>query len=153
MQVEFVNPFLNATTDVFRTMLSCELLRGRLAVKRHRAPEHEVSGLIGLSGKCHGMVVVSLGRDTAMNATEILLSERPVTLNCEVIDAVGELTNMIAGAAKAELARFQLSVGLPNVICGKHHTLSFPEHSTPISLPFDSPLGPICVEVGLAAAD
>lgn len=119
MQVELVNPFLAATIHVFRTMLACELSRGTPSIKRHHAPEYDVSGLIGLTGKCQGMVVVSLGRETAIKATEILLSERPAELNAQVIDAVGEITNMIAGAAKAQLEQFALSIGLPSVICGK----------------------------------
>lgn len=150
MKVEFVNPFINATTSVFRTMLGCELTRGQPALKMNRAPEYEVSGLIGLTGKCQGMVVVSLGRDTAISATEIMLSERPEELNRDVIDAVGEVANMIAGAAKSELEQFQLSVGLPSVICGKNHSIGFPSNCTPIMLPFDSKIGPVCVEVGLS---
>ncbi len=150
MKVELVNPFLNATTSVFRTMLSCELSRGQPSLKRNRSPEYEVSGLIGLTGKCAGMVVISLGRETAIKAAEILLQERPDGLNKQVIDAVGELANMIAGAAKAELVQYQLSIGLPSVICGKNHSIGFPSNSTPILLPFDSKIGPVCVEVGFA---
>ena len=150
MNVEFVNPFLNATTSVFHTMLGCELVRGQASLKRNRAPEYEVSGLIGLTGKYQGMVIVSLGRDTAIRATEILLSERSPTLNHDVVDAVGEIANMIAGAAKAQLEKYNLSVGLPSVICGKNHSIGFPSNSVPISLPFDSTIGPVCVEVGLS---
>lgn len=153
MQVELLNPFLNATVNVFRTMLNCELKRGQPALKRSHLPQYEVSGLIGLTGNRQGMVVVSLGRTTAMKATEILLCERPDGITSQVVDAVGELTNMIAGAAKAELVQFQLSVGLPSVICGKNHLIGFPSNSTPIVLPFESPLGPICVDVGLANED
>jgi chemotaxis protein CheX len=149
MQVELVNPFLAATVEVFRTMLACELSRGQPSIKRSHSPQYEVSGLIGLSGQRQGMVVVSLGRQTAIKATEILLGERPASVNSQVVDAVGEITNMIAGAAKAQLVQFQLSVGLPSVICGKNHLIGFPSNSTPIVLPFDSPLGPVCVEVGL----
>jgi chemotaxis protein CheX len=152
MKVELVNPFLDATTSVFRTMLSCELSRGQPALKTNRAPEYEVSGLIGLTGKCQGMVVVSLGRDTAISATEIMLSERPDGLNSDVVDAVGEIANMIAGAAKSQLEQYELSVGLPSVICGKNHSIGFPSNSTPIVLPFESAIGPVCVEVGLAEA-
>lgn len=152
MKVELVNPFIHATTSVFQTMLACELTRGQPSLKTNRAPEYEVSGLIGLTGKCQGMVVVSLGRDTAISATEIMLSERPDGLNRDVVDAVGEIANMIAGAAKAELEQFQLSVGLPSVICGKNHSIGFPSNSTPIVLPFDSSIGPVCVEVGLSEA-
>lgn len=150
MKVELVNPFIDATTSVFRTMLGCELTRGQPVLKSNRAPEYEVSGLIGLTGKCQGMVVVSLGRDTAISATEIMLSERPDELNRDVVDAVGEIANMIAGAAKSQLEQYQLSVGLPSVICGKNHSIGFPSNSTPIILPFDSTIGPVCVEVGLS---
>jgi chemotaxis protein CheX len=150
MQVELLNPFLNATVEVFRTMLACELTRGQPSLKTNSSPQYEVSGLIGLTGKFQGMVVVSLGRETAIQATEVLLSERPPEINAQVVDAVGELTNMIAGSAKSRLEQFQLSVGLPSVICGKHHCIGFPSNSTPIRLPFDSPFGPVCVDVGLA---
>ena len=150
MNVELVNPFLNATTSVFRTMLSCELSRGQPTLKQHHSPEYEVSGLIGLTGKCQGMVVVSLGRDTAIKAAEILLDERPDGLNKQVIDAVGEIANMIAGAAKAQLVQYELSVGLPSVICGRNHSIGFPSNSTPILLRFESEIGPVCVEVGFS---
>lgn len=150
MKVEFVNPFIHATTSVFQTMLGCELTRGQPALKTNRTPEYEVSGLIGLTGKCQGMVVVSLGRDTAISATEIMLSERPDGLNSDVVDAVGEIANMIAGAAKSQLEQYELSVGLPSVICGKNHSIGFPSNSTPIVLPFESTIGPVCVEVGLS---
>jgi chemotaxis protein CheX len=150
MQVEFVNPFISATHDVFRTMLKCELSRGPLALKNGHTPEFEVSGLIGLTGTCQGMVVVSLGRETALRATEILRGEKYESLNAQVVDAVGELANMIAGAAKSRLGENRFAMGLPSVICGKHHTINFPTSSKPIQLPFGSSIGPICVEFGFA---
>ena len=150
MRAEYFNPFISATTEVFRTMLTCELNRGRLGLKQNRSPLFEVSGMIGISGSLHGMVVVSLGRETAISATEILLGTRPDGLNADVTDCVGEIANMIAGAAKTRLQESDLSISLPTVVCGKNHIVSFPSQSTPITLPFDSDLGPICVEIGLA---
>jgi chemotaxis protein CheX len=150
MRAEFINPFLAAAQDVFRTMLSCELSRGPLALKRTHCPEYEVNGLIGLSGKCQGMVVVGLGRETALKATERLVGACPAEIDADVLDAVGEITNMIAGAAKAKLEAYELSVGLPTVICGKHHVIAFPSKCTPVVLPFSSALGPICLDVGLS---
>ncbi len=149
MRVEFINPFVLATHDVFKTMLGCSLTRGPLALKDAYTPVYEVSGLIGLSGRCRGMVVVSVNRATAISAAEIMLGSRPMELNGEVMDAIGELTNIIAGAAKAQLAEYKLSIGLPTVICGKGHSIKFPPEAPPIAIPFDSGLGPICVEVGL----
>jgi chemotaxis protein CheX len=149
MQVEFINPFVTATCNVFRTMLQCELVRGRLALKRSHTPTHEISGLISLTGKYHGIVALSLGRETAIQATEILLGYRPSELHGAVTDAIGEVTNMIVGPAKAQLEEYQLRIGLPKVICGKHHLVSFPMNSVPFLVPFESEIGPVCLEVGL----
>ena len=150
MLAEHFNPFISATVEVFRTMLGCELTRGPLGLKCNNSPSFEVSGMIGISGGMHGMVVVSLSRETAIGATERLLGERPDSLNGDVTDAVGELANMIAGAAKTKFGNGSLSIGLPTVVCGKNHIVTFPSQSTPMSLPFDSALGTICVEIGLA---
>ncbi len=149
MRAELINPFLTATHDVFSTMLGCTLTRGPLGLKQDRAPVHEVSGMIGLSGQYRGMVLVSVGRETALNAAGILLGERPTELGEDVLDAVGELTNMIVGAAKTQLEEYRLSIGLPSVICGQVQSIKFPPEASPIVIPFDSEIGPICLEVGL----
>lgn len=149
MRVEFINPFVLATVNVFEMMLGCRLERGALSLKREHAPTHEVSGLIGLSGRCRGMVVVSVGRMTAIKAAELMLGVRPESLNSEVMDAIGELTNMIAGSAKSQLEEYQLTIGLPTVICGKTQAIAFPSQSQPMVIPFDSEIGPVCVQVGL----
>ena len=149
MRAEFINPFLSAAVNVFGTMLNTTLARGPLALKQNGAPMHDVSGLIGMSGKCRGMVMVSVGRETALNAAGIMLGARPDEVDGDVMDAVGELTNMIAGAAKTQLEEYKLSMGLPTVICGKVETIRFPPEATPIVIPFESALGPVCLEVGL----
>ena len=149
MRVEFINPFVSATQNVFAMMLGCTLTRGPLSLKQDHTPLHEVSGLIGLSGKCRGMVMVCVGHETALNAAEIMLGVRPEYLNGDVMDAIGEITNMIAGAAKTQLEGYQLSIGLPTVICGKVQSIKFPPEAPPIVIPFESSLGPVCVEVGL----
>jgi chemotaxis protein CheX len=151
MQVEFINPFVSATQNVFKTMLNCDLARGPLRLQHEHTPMHDVSGLIGMSGKCRGMVVVSLSRHTALSATEALLGARPEDLNHDVVDAIGELTNMIAGAAKTQLEAYQLTIGLPTVICGKAQAVAFPSQAPPIVIPFESEIGSVCVQVGLVA--
>jgi len=100
MKVEYINPFLTSAISAFDTMLGCKLNRGTPYVKNGSQPEHEVSGVIGLSGKARGTVVLSLSREAALNATAVLLQERPAEINSDVTDAVGELTNIIAGGAK-----------------------------------------------------
>jgi chemotaxis protein CheX len=149
MKVEYINPFLVSTIAVFDTMLKCPLVRGTPYVKTGSEPSHEVSGVIGLSGKAQGTVVVGLGTEAALRLTESLLQERPPEINGDVIDAVGEVANIIAGQAKSQLEQMELSVSLPSVITGTSHSIQFPTKVTPICIPFDSAWGPITVEVGL----
>jgi chemotaxis protein CheX len=149
MKVEYINPFLLSAISAFETMLGCKLSRGTPYVKNGPQPEHEVSGVIGLSGKARGTVVLSLSREAALNATAILLQEPVKEINGDVTDAVGELTNIIAGGAKARLEHLSMSVSLPTVITGKWHCVEFPKKVTPICIPFESQWGRITVEVGL----
>ena len=103
IKVEFVNPFLDATSAVFRTMLNTELKRGALYLRQGMTLSHEISGIIGLSGKAKGTVLIGMNSDFAIAVTDKLLGEKPDGLTPEVIDAVGELANMVAGGAKTRL--------------------------------------------------
>ena len=148
MNVEYINPFVISTKNVFATMLNCELVRGEIRLKTHTCPEHNVSGIIGLSGRAHGTVVLSLNRDAAILAAAAMLQERPSEVNAEVKDAVGELVNIIAGGAKAQLFALKMSVTIPTVVTGKF-CIDFPSATPAIVIPFSSIWGPLTIEVGL----
>ena len=130
-------------------MASCELTRGKPYLAEGVPAEHEISGVIGLSGKAIGTVVLSLGQPVALHVTAAMLGEAPTEMNGDVIDTIGELTNMIAGSAKSQLEHLDMSVSLPNVVTGRNHRVAFPGDIRPIAIPFESAWGPICVAVGL----
>src|SRR3954447_17097372 len=143
MRAEYINPFVAAVAKTFSTMLSCETRRNSLHLKDDAAPMHEISGIIGLSGRAVGSVVLSLSREVALRAASTMLMMDSTEIDADVLDAVGELTNMIAGAAKAELAEYELSISLPNVITGRDHRVRFPSNVQPICVPFDTDWGPL----------
>lgn len=150
MRVEYINPFITSVKNVFRTMLSCEAQRGQITLKQGNRAPYYVSGVIGLSGKAVGTVVLSFSKPVALRAASAMLLMEAPEINEDVLDAVGELTNVVAGAAKAELAEFDLSVSLPNVITGENHEVHFPSNVTPLCIAFETEWGPLSLEVGLA---
>lgn len=150
MKAEHINPFLTALSNAFDTMLGCKVSRGAIHLKEDHAPMHEVSGIIGLSGKTVGTVVLSLSEGVALKAASAMLMCEADAIDGDVIDAVGELANMVAGAAKAELEEYELSVSLPNVITGTGHEVRFPSNVRPICVPFSTEWGELTLEVGLA---
>ncbi len=149
MKVEYINPFITSVVSVYDTMLGCSLTRGKPYLREKNAPPHEVSGIIGLSGKAKGTVVLCLSEKVAIKSTEAFLGEPCSEMSSEVADAIGELTNIIAGGAKAQLEELHLSVSLPNVIIGRGYTVDFPKSVAPVCIPFESPWGPVIVELGL----
>ena len=151
MDANHINPFIRSTLNVFETMLNCKVERNGLSLVETPKAIHEISGIIGLSGKASGSVVINVSREVALGAYERLLGEPVDQINDEVTDLIGELTNMIAGTAKAELHRYAMSVGIPNVITGVGHMVHFPSKIRPICVHFSSDLGPLALIVGLNA--
>lgn len=150
MRVEYINPFIASLKNTFRTMLGCEARRGQLSIKKNGRAEHSISGVIGLSGKAVGTVVVSFSSAVALRAASTMLMTEATEVNHDVLDAVGELTNMVAGSAKAQLDQYNLMVSLPNVVTGQDHEIHFPSCVTPICIGFETDWGPLSLEVGLA---
>jgi chemotaxis protein CheX len=150
MRVEYINPFIISLGNAFQTMLSCQVHRGQICLKNSFTPKFEVSGIIGLSGKAIGTVVLSLSERVALKATSTMLMCEATQINADVVDAVGELTNMVAGGAKSQLAEYEMMVSLPSVITGRNHTIRFPSNIAPICVPFETEWGDLALEVGLA---
>jgi len=148
-RAEYLNPFITSIVSLFDTMLEVEIRRGTPFVCASSLPEHDVSGIIGLTGKGKGAAVVSLGCETALRCAERLLGERPSAIDADVIDAVGELANIVAGGAKAQLQQLDMNLGLPSVITGKDHVVGFPSGMKPVCVPFECEWGPVSLQVSL----
>jgi len=151
MRAEYINPFLKSLQHTFHTMLACEVRRGQLSLKDGNVAQHSISGVVGLSGRAVGAVVLSLSEEVALKAASTMLMMELTEIDADVIDAIGELTNMVAGAAKAELAEYEMMVSLPNVITGAGHEVRFPSNVMPICVPYTTPWGELTLEVGLAS--
>lgn len=144
---EYINPVVSATRSVFEMMLGCVPTRRGLTLKDENAVMYEVSAVIGISGRVRGTLVVGLSCHSACEVLHRMVGTVVTEANNEVCDAVGELTNMIAGAAKAQLAKYELSLSLPNVVTGTSHRLHFPSETAPFVLTFDSDIGTFHIEV------
>ena len=149
MRAEYINPFIASVKNAFQTMLSTEAQRGAPYLRTAAGSDFCVSGVIGLSGDAVGTVVLNMPTEVAPGVVSALLMDQFTELTADVVDAVGELTNVIAGAAKSKLEEFHMGVSLPNVVTGNAHTIHFPKDVTPICVPFKTMWGPLVLEVGL----
>lgn len=149
MNDEVIAAFRKSASGVFQMMLGLEVTSGEVKETDQLLARYDVSGIIGLTGGMSGDVIVSFDERVAILATGALLGEQPAELDNDVVDAVGELTNMIAGAAKGSLESYDMSLALPTVILGSGHRIGFKSGIRPISMPFASQWGDFSVDLGL----
>lgn len=98
--------------------------------------DRQMTVVVGLSGDLQGSVSVCLDLPAALDWTRQLIDHETDTVDQTVVDAIGELGNMVVGGAKGRLSDFQLSLGLPSVLLTGRRHLAFPTHCTPIELQF-----------------
>lgn len=142
----FVNAFVVSVVETFRSFVGWQLRRGCLEIRENYQPTYEVSSIIQLAGAVDGTLVISLERCTALHVATVLLEERQTQINATVRDAVGELTNIVAGGAKARFGTNIVELGLPEAIIGRNHVLPFRSGVRPILIPFDSQHGSVALQ-------
>jgi chemotaxis protein CheX len=149
MKVVYVNPFISATINFYKTMLKTDVVPGAPMLKQNTTPTHDVSGIIGLSGEAQGAIALSFPKVVALKVVSAMLGTEIKIVGPELTDGIGEVVNIIAGNAKGDLSAFNLSISLPNVIIGKDHSVVGPSGAPMIIVPFTSPFGPFSMEVCL----
>jgi len=98
VNVEFINPFIEAAKNVFVTMCKLPIERKDLFLKADHKMYGDISGVMGLSGEATGSVVISLPTRLACEMIGRMLGEPPLAaLDDCVCDGVAELINVIAG--------------------------------------------------------
>lgn len=156
VNVEFINPFIDATRNVFSTMCGVDVVRKKLFLKDDYKMMGDVSGVMGLSGTATGSVVVSLPKDLACSFVGKMLCEDPSPeLNSDVCDGVGEIINMIAGQAKAMLVKtkFHFTISIPSVISGHGHEISHKKGTPNIVVLFEADGQPFALQVCLCPTE
>ena len=149
MDVEIINPFIDATMNVLETMASIKARPGEPYLKKDKLARGEVTGVIGLTGEVGGTLSVSFTKSSILSVVSNMFGEEMKEMNEEIKDAVGEITNIISGQARQKLEESgrSLKAAIPTVITGKNHTIT---HITPFpvfAVDFSTDNGEFTIEV------
>ncbi len=102
------------------------------ATEKHMADKHPLTVTLSLSGDLQGIIGLCLSGEAARQWTADIIGEAADDINQDVIDAAGELGNLIVGGAKRRLAPHDLKMGLPSVILAGREAFVFPRRVHPI---------------------
>ena len=139
-ELVYLEPFIESTQRVFSKMAGMDAEFKGIYFKNNLRILGDVSGIIGLSGRTEGTVVITFRWDLAKKVVSKVMRVKETEINAEAIhDGVGEIINMISGAAKKTLCKlscnFQLSI--PTIIVGWGHEAGYPDNATIAVLLFD----------------
>ncbi len=151
MDVKYINPFLQGTMEVLMKMSSLSAVAGKPYIKEGDIAPGDISGIIGITGEAVGSLAISFKESCICSIVTGMLNELHMEINKDVIDAVGEITNMISGAARSRLERqgMILYAAIPTVVFGKDHTLRHILKHPSIVIPFKTDGGVFYVDVCL----
>jgi chemotaxis protein CheX len=130
----YVEPFVEVTVSTFKEFVGVEVSpRHPHFLDPDKAFEWDISAVIGLSGAVKGAVIVSMKSELAIKLTDILTGAGHTELDADVIDAIGEVNNIIAGNIKPKVPNGdRIVISIPTIIRGKEHSIAWPSKQTRI---------------------
>jgi chemotaxis protein CheX len=149
MNVDYINPFLEGTINVLKTMARVEARPGKPFLKKDNTAAGDVTGIIGVTGATEGSLAVTFTQSCILHIVSCMLGEQFDKISAEIKDAVGELTNMISGDARRVLGEkgVSLEASIPTVVSGPGHSVDHISNSPTIVIPFSTDHGNFTVEV------
>lgn len=154
---EIMFTIMAATQDTFKSYMNIDLLAGKVE-KKVDPVDSDVTGIVGVAGDRVGYIIIATDKKSAQIVAKELLMVDEADDDC-IRDAVGELTNNIAGVFKTKYHEQYGSValGLPLVISGQLRAISEPpdpdEHASinvqckGVTIPFKTSDGTISIKV------
>ena len=127
-----------------------ELTSEKPRIKKNDVSMGDVSGLIGMVGpKTKGSLSITFEKSLALRIMQRMLGEKLKEIDEDVIDMVGEITNMVSGGAKKELSRkdYEFDMATPMIVSGANHTIDHIHEGLVIIIPFGSDSGKAFIEI------
>ena len=137
--VDFINPFLDAVIHVLQTMAQIKVAPGKPYINRQRVAVGDITGVLKISGYTNGVISLTLTKDAVLKIVNNMLFENFTEINDDIADAVGELTNVIAGQARVILSQQgkKFQAGTPTIVIGKGEPLDHIPSAPILSIPFN----------------
>jgi len=133
MNVEYINPFIEASMSIINQTTGFNPKIGKLYIKNTPYKGDNLLILIGLTGKIQGSVVLSFSTEMACKIASAMMGRYTVTQLDELAkSAVGELCNMILGNTATLFSKKNIHIDItpPTILTGDNIELSI--HQTVI---------------------
>jgi len=150
MDIQLINPFVQAVKHVLLSMASTEARTGKPFLKDGACRQGDVSSIVTLSGASEGTIALTFSEKCILDIVSRMFGDQIADMNEVVKDAVGEILNIVSGYGRQKLmqeAGKNMTGGIPTVIMGGNDMI---DHRVPhpvVVVPFNTSNGEFSLEV------
>lgn len=118
---EIVKDIADATETLFRTMIAVDLKYNSSSLVDETHIKTDVSGFVSFMGKYYGTIGIFCSKNFSLKIASGMLMEEITEVTTEVIDAISEVSNMVAGNVKTKITENygEMELSIPIVMLGK----------------------------------
>lgn len=127
INVEYINPFIQASQQVLKQVANIDFKLGKVYIKEPTYKVDHVVVIIGMTGSIKGQVNFCMSVDTAKMIASKMMGGWPVNEFDELAkSAIGEMANMIMGNTSTLFSQKGIKVEItpPSILIGENMTLS-----------------------------
>ncbi|GAC1320037.1 MAG: chemotaxis protein CheX [Chloroflexota bacterium] len=154
MRAEFINPFLQAATEVLETELGTAPKRGSIGLHRSAYTSDEVTAVVAVTGNVAGMVLITMTEPTARAIVSRMMGQEFAELDALAQSGIAEIGNVITGRAAVLLsdAGFPSDLAPPMLLIGRGTMISTLDVQR-LVIPMETEYGKIDIQVALKPSE
>jgi chemotaxis protein CheX len=150
MESDIVEAFAEAAKRTFKDMFGIEVsASGTRELSLAEDHEWDITGLVGIAGQVQGIAAVRLGQSLVaklLDGSGVAAGGADERRQLEG-GLVGEMSNIIAGAAISAMSDLHIDIAPPVVVRGENHKIGWPSIAPVVAVAFDSPSGAFEVDL------
>jgi chemotaxis protein CheX len=123
MNIEYINPFIEASQTVLKQIAQMDAKLGKVYLKNAPYKSEDLIIMVGLTGKIRGQAIFSMNKSLGMSIASSMMMGMPVTEFDELSkSAISELANMILGNAATILYNRGMNIDItpPSLLMGEN---------------------------------
>ena len=150
MNVKFLNPFVDAATEVLKTEIQANATRGNLTLQKSSLTTDEVTVLISMVGEVQGVVLYGLSISTCLAMVSSMMGQPFTEFDNMAQSGIAELGNVITGRASINLSQagYKSNISPPTLVIGKGTHISTLDFQR-IVVPVTTELGDLVIHLAL----
>jgi chemotaxis protein CheX len=150
MNVNYLNPFIDAAVDVLKAEVGLSVQRENLELQKSSLTTDDITVLLHLVGEVYGVVLYSLSFDLGLALVSTMMGQEFKVFDSLAQSGVAELGNVITGRATVRLSQagYRTNISPPALIIGKGVQISTLDFSR-IIVPMNTGVGILTIHLAL----